>query len=115
MHSGSGKPPADSRSLSRTKDIMLSDVQVLNMLPLSPENRQALIGAVRTQHKERSRVPCMSQSLVLPMLDCPAESVVVDLPRQGSTPQMTIHESCLECRPAETSVETSSEVDEDPV
>ena len=49
---------------------MLTDIQILNMLPLSPERRQALIAAVITQHMEQKRDSDKSQSPDEPEHDC---------------------------------------------
>ena len=77
---------------------MLTDIQILNMLPLSPEQRQALIEAIITQHKEQKHDFDKSQSPDEPEHDCHAAAAAAVLLQQGSTPQTTTLSSCLQHR-----------------
>ena len=85
----------------------LTDIQILNMLPLSPERRKALIAAVSTQHTEQKHASDKSQSPDEPEHDCPAASAAAVLLQQGSTPQTTTPSTSPQNRPvAMPSLET---------
>ena len=84
---------------------MLTDIQILNMLPLSPERRQALIEAVITQHTEQKNASDKSQSPDEPEHDCHSAAAAAVLPQQVSIQPTTTPSSCLQHRPEETSVQ----------
>ena len=82
----------------------LTDIQILNMLPLSPERRQALIAAVITQHTEQKHASDKSQNPDEPEHDCHSAAAAAVLLQQGSTPQTTTLSTSLQRHPAEMSV-----------